>query len=464
MGRLFWKFLLFISLAQLALLVGVGAVIWAEGQAFRKPPPEIDTRSRAAFLIESATDTLQYGGTAALTKLLGAPNEPLVYAVDENGQDLLGRTVPSTIVDEAHRIIEAHGDSQVVRRIASNDGHRYLVFAPLIRSDGIRPNGTRQEGAPPNGGRREWRFGSFRLPVTPMIVTLFGSLLCAGLLARYLSNPIRTLRLALDSAAKGNLQLRIGNLMDKRKDELSSLGHDFDRMAAQLHASMESQKRLLHDVSHELRSPLARLQIAVGLVRQEPGTVHETMDRIERECARIDELVGELLTLARLESGSLDNTQEVDVDITELIASVVKDARFETANNGHQITFVNHAPISVKGRPALLSRAIENIVRNALNHTPLQTTLDIDVARDNDSNIVRITFKDTGPGVPTNELVAIFQPFFRGTATASTRSNGLGLSITRQIVEVHGGSIQASNRPEGGLCVEVVLPIRRATK
>lgn len=294
-------------------------------------------------------------------------------------------------------------------------------------------------------------------PVEPLIATLFASLVSAALLARYFSKPIRNLKTAFDAAADGNLDVRIGHTMHRRKDELADLGHDFDRMAERLKQAMQSQRRLLHDVSHELRSPLARLQAAVGLARQSPEKLVNTMDRIELESSRIDQLVGELLTLSRLDAGAYDLNGEPFM-ISELLDEILDDARFEAESSGHLVAFEGGSHASVRGHAEWLHRAIENVVRNALRHTPAGKTIRLSCEDDLPNGAIRIAICDEGPGVPEAELPQLFEPFFRGVHAQGTAGHGLGLAIAKRIINAHGGTIHARNRVQGGLCVDIVLP------
>jgi two-component system OmpR family sensor kinase len=298
-------------------------------------------------------------------------------------------------------------------------------------------------------------------PVEPITFGALASLAVAALLAWYLSKPIRSLRRAFDAAARGELDVRIGGDMGRRRDELADLGHDFDRMAARLKLLMDGQRRLLHDVSHELRSPLARLQAAVGLARQQPGNVDVWVDRIERESIRMDKLVDELLTLSRVEAGMKD-TREDNVDLVELVNEVVQDAGFEVDPTSVRVAFDMDlgalGAVSIKGNAETLHRALENVVRNAARHTPPGACVHIAAWRDRVRPEIHIMIGDEGPGVPAAELQSIFEPFFRGAAARETCGHGLGVAIARRVVEAHGGSIRASNLTQGGLAVEIRLP------
>lgn len=297
------------------------------------------------------------------------------------------------------------------------------------------------------------------VPVVPLIATLLASLIFAALLAWYFSKPIRSLRSAFEAMVGGNLEVRLGPVMGKRRDELADLGHNFDRMASHLNDLIDGQRRLLHDVSHELRSPLARLQAAIGLARQQPERLESSLQRIERESVRMDRLVGELLTLSRLEAGVMGAMEE-EVNVGELLAGVVADARFEAEASGRTVEFSGCGEVIVTGNAELLHRALENVVRNALRHTPEGGKVTLEVRLD--ANNLRIAILDHGPGVPAKELNGIFEPFFRGGESQHTDGHGLGLAIARRVVESLGGSIRAQNREGGGLCVEIMLPLKRA--
>lgn len=293
-------------------------------------------------------------------------------------------------------------------------------------------------------------------PLLPIMAALLGSLAASALLAWYFSKPVRNLRWALGAIAEGKLDTRVQPLMGGRRDEIADLGRDFDQMAQKLHQLIASQRRLLHDVSHELRSPLARLQAAVGLARQDPAKAAATFDRIEREIARLDKLVGEVLTLSRLEGGTGEESK-TRVDVIELVAGIADDAQFEARANGRDLNFAGNGEFVIDGRAELLHRAFENVLRNAVKFTRPGTSVEV-TAEQSVAGQLRLGICDQGPGVPTNELDAIFEPFHRCAGSVSADGFGLGLAIARRAIETHGGTIRAANRAEGGLCLEIVLP------
>ena len=296
------------------------------------------------------------------------------------------------------------------------------------------------------------------MPLVPIAAGSLVSLLFAALLAWYFARPIRNLRTAFDAVAGGRLETRIGSSMGRRNDELADLGKDFDYMAGRLQSLLDAQRRLLHDVSHELRSPLARLQAAADLIRQQPERGAEFVERIERDTARMDTLVGELLKLARLDAGMTGKLDE-EVDMREIVADIADDARLELEAKGCTIDVdIDSRPdgMLVAGSHELLFRAIENVVRNAVRHSPDRST--VAIAMHAVDGRLGINVADRGPGVFDGDLAAIFDPFFRSGA-GRTEGYGLGLAITRRVAEAHGGKVFAANRPGGGLVVTLELPV-----
>jgi two-component system OmpR family sensor kinase len=500
MGRLFWKFFFFIWVAQLVTVLGVAAFVWLKVRAEEERPLVIEQSPPASFMVNAAASTLHFGGAAALKSLLES-REPRhggsILAIDEANRELLGRPVSAELLAQARRIADQEQDlnetQRGVRAVSAPDGHTYTLFLPApLRAEregrggraappeagrgdtppwGAPPGGKDEFGPPPEDrgphppGVREWR----RFPTEPLVTGVTVSLLFAAILAFYISRPIKSLRGAFDAAAAGNLNTRVGPAMGARRDELADLGRDFDRMAGRLQDVLEAQRRLLHDVSHEMRSPLARMQAAIGLARHgggqgggegaafQPEKLAAAMERVEREATRIDRLVGELLTLSRLEAGVADgNAEEVCVD--ELLADITDDARFEAQALGRHVIYQSGTDGLVMGGPELLHRAFENVIRNAIKHTAPATTVSVTTRVDAQQRLV-VTVDDAGPGVPADELADIFTPFFRGSNGSGTEGHGLGLAIARRVLEKHGGGIRASNRTEGGLRVEMILPL-----
>lgn len=280
-------------------------------------------------------------------------------------------------------------------------------------------------------------------------------------LARSLAAPIRELRRATRRLASGDLGARVAASLGSRRDETAELGRDFDRMAARIEELLEAQQRLLRDISHELRSPLARLGVALELARQKAGPEADPpLDRIGREAERLNELIGQLLTLTRLEgAGELPAREEVD--LAELVGEVARDADFEARARGCTVRVEACEPARVVGVPELLRRAVENVVRNAVRFTAEGTAVALSL-RQSAAGGARIEVCDQGPGLPEAALAEVFRPFYR-VADARDRGSGgagLGLAIAERAVRLHGGAIRAENQPEGGLRVTIELPAR----
>ncbi len=458
MGRLFWKFFFIIWLAQMTTIMGVSLTFWLQHQTQNNNLSDIDRSPPASFMVESAALTLQYGGVEALRSLLSGKQRERVYVLDEQDHELLGRKVEADTLSHVHELMNAQDMPSALRKVQAADGHHYVLFMPKSEREHGRPPGPPpDEDRPAHDGKRPPP-GEPHIPWVPIIAAMFGSIIFAALLARYFSRPIRHLRAAFEAAAKGDLGVRVGEEMGKRRDELADLGHNFDLMASHLGTLMDGQQRLLHDVSHELRSPLARLQAAIGLVRQQPDKLHDTLDRIERESTRMDKLVGELLTLSRLEAGVLNNMDE-EINLHELVSEVVNDARFEAKASGHVVEYSPTCMATATGNAELLHRAIENVVRNAVKHSPAGSMVSVYDNLDAAAGRWRVQICDQGPGIPQGELAAIFEPFFRSNGSKSSDGHGLGLAIARRVVEAHKGNISAANQAGGGLCVEISIPV-----
>ncbi|MDY0975809.1 ATP-binding protein [Massilia sp. CFBP9012] len=454
MGRLFWKFFLCILLAQLTATIAIGGAFWLRDQARQKASSSLDSGPPATVALDAAAATLRHGGEAALRGLLADLQRPQLYVLDEARRDLLGRPVPAELLKEAERQLgngERRGAWRGARHLVGPGGERYLAFVPRQsgRAEGMR-RGPPDPLAPAldPGARR-------RIGQTVVIgAAVVASLLFAALLAWYFSRPIRALRSAFEAAAAGDLAPRFGRAT-KGGDELSDLGRDFDRMSGRLRTLMDGQRRLLHDVSHELRSPLARMQAAVGLAHQQPDKFASTLERIERESNRMDKLIGELLTLSRLEAMP-DALRREAVDLTELADGIVADARFE-ASESTRILIEAEGTVGVTGDPDLLWSALENVVRNAAKHGAQGGIVNVTVRAD--EKLARIDVLDRGPGIAQQDLAAIFQPFFRaGASRTGVDGHGLGLAIAQRVLHAHGGEIVARNREGGGLQVTITLP------
>lgn len=300
-----------------------------------------------------------------------------------------------------------------------------------------------------------WMVGP--IPGVPLLAGLIAILVIGMLFAWYLSRPIHTLSWALHRAAIGKFDTRVSPLMKgKWSDEIVDLGHDFDRMAEQLQRAVASQRSLMHDISHELRSPLTRMQAAIGLMRQTPASSEAMIARIEVETQKLDTLIEELLTLHRLDAGAA-GIQYERVDLIELLQAILEDAEFEAlaANKFVSATLCDSFISQVQGE--MVYRAFENVIRNAVKYTPTGGTVEV-FATVTPEDQLTVVVADRGPGVPAELQQRIFDPFFRVEGYASASGTGLGLAVAYRTITSHGGTILAGSRQGGGLVVTVSLP------
>lgn len=405
---------------------------------------------------QRAADAYQRGGVEGLNSQLAALEDNtgirgLLF--DWDGTELSGRSI-------------TEDDRELAIRAALTDdfqfGHgqsRPLVAACIEEPEHVRFVFL---GQMPPGRSLDF----LRRPL-PFLSRLGSALLvaagvCYGL-ARYLTGPIRRLREASKRLADGDLSVRVAKGAPLRRDEIGDLGRDFDYMAGRLEGLVELQKRLLRDISHELRSPLARLNVALELARQAAGpTAGEPLNRIELESDRLNQMIGQLLTLAKLEQNGVP-VEQASVDLASLIGELATDAAFEARARNVQVRVRQAEPCRVRGSETLLRSAIENVVRNAVQFTSEASAVEIElkVIETGDSRVARICVRDHGPGVPEAQLSDIFRPFYRvaDARERETGGTGLGLSITDRIVSSYGGTAKANQADGGGLVIQIELPL-----
>ena len=288
---------------------------------------------------------------------------------------------------------------------------------------------------------------------------IVSSLIFSGALAAYMTRPIDRLRRGFHDLAQGDLATRLGPGMGRRRDELADLAKDFDAMAERLEQLIASRDRLLHDVSHELRSPLARMSVAMGLARQNPERTPEALERMEAEGARLNAIVGDLLSLSRAEAGA--HAEEIYFDIAAMLEVICDDARFEAQPRevGVELSVAEAladpatAPL-VAGAPELIRRALENVIRNALRFSPSGSAVQVDARLDAGRIVIEV--RDHGPGADAALRASMFEPFVKGSDAAA--GAGLGLAIARRALAAHGGQVEAVAPEDGGLLVRITLP------
>lgn len=429
-GRLFWKILVGFLFTYFAVSQAIWLLVTLTLDR-GEPPPIVLRNDVAPAVVIAAGSAIRHGGLRefhALEKSLPEVTRQhlsIRAAVPASGGAWQRPPVPS------------HTDARDVVATAP-DGTAYLLRFSYPDDRPLR---------------------IFNLPPVVLIAGVLAGLVFASMLAWYLTSPINHLRRGFEQLAGGDLLIRLSPRMGSRRDEIADLSSDFDRMARQLEQLVDARDRLLHDVSHELRSPLARIQLALALAGQSPQRSQQALERVEYEVTRLDTLVGELLTLARAENeGSAGDDY---FDLAGVAESVVADVRYEAEPDAVTIaldspeTGAEGLPL-VRGNSELMRRAIENILRNALRFSPKGGRITVSVTPHSRERRIGVVIKDDGPGIPEDMMDAMFQPFVRSTSHGT--SFGLGLAIASRAVRLHRGTIEARNDPERGLRVEMRIP------
>jgi two-component system sensor histidine kinase CpxA len=439
----------------LTIALTIGVLIFmariSNSETFPERAGRGPVREGLTLYSEAAVRIYEHEGAQALEKFVQrslSESGTEVFLFDGEGRPITPATPDGNVVNVVNDL-----------RDGREPPRPFALFTGVARSTWGRPVISA-------AGRHYIFVARFRTPggPTPMFTPprIVVSILIAGLvcylLGLYLTLPIRMLQSTVKAFAEGNLDARVSPELTKRRDELAELGREFDHMAERIAALISSQKRLLADISHELRSPLARLSVALELARKNSGgKAVPALDRIDQEAERVNKLVGQLLALTRLESGA-ERVPPETVALEELVQLVIDDAAFEARPLDKEVKAVHMEKCRVQGSSELLHSAIENVVRNAVRHTERGTTVEVSLEWRMETAI--LTVRDHGPGVPEPELQHIFEPFYR-VSEARERSSGgvgLGLSIAERTAKLHGGSIRAENTADG-LLVTIELPL-----
>ena len=450
---LFWLSMAIIAGGSIAITNAIAAREFESREWQRRPSVAI-----------AASEALAQGGVAQLKDWLTANRHQIlghdIFIIGPDGTDILGRPLSAGA--------ERHLD--IVRREARlGFQHRRFGSSPPLE---LRPMRLAPQIVTADGSvytillapRGPGLFGALSLPGIPpalLAIALIVSALASWSLARHLSAPIRRMQAGARALAGGNLELRVSAGLDGRKDELAVLAREFDAMVDQLRATRASRTRLLRDISHELRSPLARMRVAVALARQSQSDPARQMDRMDREIERLDDLIGQVLNLARLQ-GAQPRIDREPVDLGELVEEVAHDANFEGAAKGCTVRVEAATGVTLPANRELLRSAVENVLRNAVRYSPDGAIVDVGVRVAGGEALMSI--RDHGPGVPPADLERIFEPFYRVAESRDRDSGGegIGLAITAQVLKAHGGSARARNVPGGGLEVLLSMPVRPA--
>jgi two-component system OmpR family sensor kinase len=377
-----------------------------------------------------------------------------VFVLDRSGTDVLGRNVPRRIEQTIRRF--SHRED--LRREHNRERSNLRPARPLTQLIGPDDELYTLFAIPKHSAYGEWMREQSRILM--LLLAVMVSAIVSYALARAISRPVHKLREATVSVADGHLNTRVSDSTTKRKDEIGLLAKDFNSMADTLQRAAEQQVELSRNISHELRSPLARLRVGLELARRKAGDLPEFL-RIETEAERLDSLIGQILSYSRLETK--DHDDPVAIDLAELVQEVVEDVRFECRSDGVQgvtVDFTLGEEPLVRGYTGALRSALENVLRNAVHHSPNDGV--VSVALSNDGERTKIIIEDEGTGVAAEDLAKLFEPFFRtrsAQAKPELHGTGLGLAIAKRAIEKHAGSIGASNAPNGGLRIEIMLPL-----
>jgi two-component system OmpR family sensor kinase len=452
---LFWIAMALIVAGSIAITFAVAAREYESPEMQRRPNLSIE-----------ASEVLGAGGITALKKWLSTNKNDFgdhdLFIIGPDGKDILGRRLSE---GAARRLEFLNRDTALglgprPRGAPAPNNFRPPRFVPQIVGD---------DGATYTilwFPRRPSVFGALTLPgisVAILCIALVVSAFASWWLAQHLSAPIRRIQAGARALAAEKFDLRVADVrvsagLEGRRDELAVLARDFDAMADQLRANRVAITQLLRDISHELRSPLARMRVAVALARQPAADLSRQMERLEREIERLDGLISQVLKLARLHGNDAPFAREA-LDLGEVIEDVVRDANFEGAVKSCRVVFHGAAQTSLLGNRELLSSAIENVLRNAVRYSPDGSTVDVSIEPSPPSNVA-ILVRDHGPGVPAADLERIFEPFYRVAESRDRDSGGegIGLAITSQVMKTHGGSAHAINHAGGGLEVRLTVP------
>jgi two-component system sensor histidine kinase CpxA len=479
MKSLFWRIFVLFWMASVVLILSIA---WITSNNFEneKIPGLGITRLESVLNehLRNASHTLRDGGIERLRAMLSQSldfGRVSLYVLDADKHDILGRPVPESVIAASeHAVADSQGMSanrMRLRTLTAPDGAHYTAVA-------------RFEG--PTMLRLLYRHrATFWVHVgIAMLISACISLL----LAAYITAPLARIRASAQRVARGDMSAQIGDLPFGRSAEMLALAREFDQMTARLRDLVDGQRRLIRDVSHEMRSPLSRLRVALELARasvreafdaapaddatasatpaavaspharsRRDGDAVTQLDRIEREAERLEEMIAQAIQLSRMETTPPSKVENVALD--RLIDDVAGDAAFEAQARPCALHIAQSAPLEVRGEADLLTSAIENVVRNAVKYTAADTTVNIRL--DQVGSQARLRVRDCGPGVAAADCARIFEPYYR-TDTARQRSSGvsgLGLAIARRAVERQGGRSHASNAEGGGLEVEILLPL-----
>ncbi len=430
---LFWKIFLAFWLANLLVLVATTITAWHMSEARNMLERHEDAVLRsAAFITYRLENGQQRNLRSELKRFLLHGRHP---------QDHRARMVADIMIYDADGELvfgksERHADhrSHLEYDFTSAAGNAYRII-----SDRPRPP--------------RFMVGYLaRMQSASFVFILLASALVSLLLTWLITRPLKNLGAHARHLASGDFTTPMEHKLLTRGDEIGELAQEFERMAQQLGAMIESRQQLLHDVSHELRAPLARLQAAAALNQQRGASLDAaTLQRVEQECERMNKLIQQILDYARLEQ---DQTQSESIDLHPLLEALITDVQLEFGT--HPLSLATTAEsTTVQGDAELVRRAVENVLRNACKHTPEDTAVEVNLSSTSES--VSISIRDHGPGIDEQNMAQLLEPFYRVGNAMQAEGFGLGLSIAARAIEKQGGRIEVANHPQGGLNVNISL-------
>ncbi|WP_343499524.1 HAMP domain-containing sensor histidine kinase [Achromobacter denitrificans] len=451
---LFWRaFLTFWSAMAIILVCGMmltAAVAWYRFNSLDGLNP--------ASLTRDAAQIARTQGEEGLARWVQAMDQRYsalkIYIMDAQDADILGRRLPTRMHDWLSSYRAAPGrPPQADYAPAEPAGERVSWWEPQWLA---LPDDTELLMLFLPFDSSHWEV--LALSPVALALLLFALAVTAPFcwaLTRHVTAPLAQLRQATHALSAGRLGAHTPAKLARRKDELGLLARDFNAMADRLKALVDTREQLLHNIAHELRSPLARLRLAAELARRKDERQDLQLDRIERECERLDSLVGNTLRLARL--GALPVPTDT-LDLAEIVSAVVEDARYEAGGRQIRIAWDPHPPVPLVGDRCSLASAIENVLRNALRFAPAHSAIRVRLLVSAREACLEI--EDRGPGVAHEELESLFEPFYRTASGARKPGSGagLGLSIAHAAVAAHKGRMSARNMSPQGLSVRLELP------
>jgi signal transduction histidine kinase len=452
-SRLFWK--IWLSLSLVIVLVHVVTFVIADQLRGLRSlgNPGLNAES---LLHDAETVAASGGDLKAWLSDVQSNRFGTLYLLDASGLDLNERELPGPVREWVAHDVDPHDRETAIERAIPPR----LAFVRSLRVRGIdHPFTFLFVPSIPDA-----RFPPFLLPIGQVLIGV--GIVVSGLvgwaLARHVTDPIRDLYRASERIAEGNFSERVVDTIGRRRDEIGALAVRFDLMATRVQQLLERDRTLLRDVSHEFRSPMARIRVACDLIRQRLGDSSPAeLDRVEKELGDLDSLVEEVLMLSRVSSAVVMSSTD-SADMIALLDRIVDDADFEASSTGCRVRMTsNISRATVRVDPVLASRALENVIRNALRYTRSGTTIDVAACADLKAAQLRISVRDHGTGVPDAALEQIFEPFVRvdSSRAPSTGGHGVGLALTKRIVTSYGGNVAATNHADGGLVVKIDWPM-----